>query len=75
LVFGKRAALTSGFFVAKNTSLHYFVPMAKNRTATVIFKGDDQISPAIKGATNSVAGTWLKSFNAVDEAAKKGQAF
>ena len=44
--------------------------MAKNRTATVIFKGDDQISPAIKGATNSVAGLG-KSFNAVDEAAKK----
>ncbi len=30
--------------------------MASNKTATIIFKGDDQISPAIKGATASVAG-------------------
>lgn len=30
--------------------------MAKDRTATIIFKGEDQISPAIKGATASVGG-------------------
>jgi TP901 family phage tail tape measure protein len=44
--------------------------MAKNRTATVIFKGDDQISPAIKGATNSVAGL-KQGLGTVDDAAKK----
>jgi len=43
---------------------------ATNKTATVIFKGDDQISPAIKGATASVAG--LKgSLGTVDTAAKQ----
>ena len=44
--------------------------MASNKTATIIFKGDDQISPAIKGATASVAG--LKgSLETVDTAAKQ----
>jgi hypothetical protein len=44
--------------------------MATNKTATIIFKGDDQISPAIKGATASVAE--LKgSLGTVDTAAKQ----
>jgi len=44
--------------------------MVKDSTATIIFKGDDQISPAIKGATASVAG--LKgSLGTVDTAAKQ----
>ena len=41
--------------------------MASNKTATIIFKGDDQISPAIKGATASVAGL-SKSLNEVGQA-------
>jgi hypothetical protein len=44
--------------------------MAKNKTATVIFKGDDQISPAIKGATNSVAGlgdSFKKAETSIDQ--------
>lgn len=44
--------------------------MASNKTATIIFKGDDQISPAIKGATASVAGL-SKSLDAVDTEAKQ----
>ena len=44
--------------------------MASNQTATIIFKGDDQISPAIKGAAASVAG--LKgSFDAVEAGVKQ----
>ena len=44
--------------------------MASNKTATIIFKGDDQISPAIKGAAASVAG--LKgSFDAVEAGVKQ----
>jgi TP901 family phage tail tape measure protein len=44
--------------------------MASNSTATIIFKGDDQISPAIKGATASVAGL-SQSFEGVDTGAKQ----
>jgi hypothetical protein len=43
---------------------------ATNKTATVIFKGDDQISPAIKGATASVAGL-SQSFAGVSDASSK----
>jgi hypothetical protein len=44
--------------------------MASNKTATIIFKGDDQISPAIKGATASVAGL-KQGLGTVDTAAKQ----
>ena len=44
--------------------------MAKDSTATIIFKGDDQISPAIKGAAASVAGL-KQELGTVDTEAKK----
>jgi len=44
--------------------------MAKDKTATIIFKGEDQISPAIKTATASVAGL-NQSFAGVENASNK----
>ena len=51
--------------------LLYFTGMATgNKTATIIFKGEDQISPAINAATKSVAGL-SQSFTGVDQASAK----
>ncbi|MBD2316651.1 phage tail tape measure protein [Phormidium tenue] len=44
--------------------------MAKDKTATIVFKGEDQISPAIKTATASVAGL-NQSFAGVENASNK----
>jgi hypothetical protein len=44
--------------------------MAKDKTATIVFKGEDQISPAIKAATASVAGL-NQSFAGVENASNK----
>lgn len=44
--------------------------MASNKTATIIFKAEDQISPAVKGATASVAGL-SQSFAGVENASNK----
>jgi len=44
--------------------------MAASKTATIIFKGEDQISPAIKGATANVAGL-SQSFASVENASNK----
>jgi hypothetical protein len=41
-----------------------------SKTATIIFKGEDQISPAIKGATASVGGL-TQSFAGVENASNK----